>query len=308
MNMKIILLLFYITASVLYSGCNEKDDNTILDPYYQNIASFNIMIAKINGMPFYGNAYVDPSPPSIWVNNTLIVAREAETNNELNLSRYMISANEHPFIHYSSLQFQGNFYYLFTANPYRIIINELADTLISGSFYASFVNDQIADTIIIDNGIYIIKPDVPDDFFVSCSLKNHDFISRDGTEYFERIWKKFAAKYDHFEDSAEVIIEFAVGRLSDNFVNNYNIWAESKQVSVSIQVGAGSAIPSSIYNGHDGYLKIEEMITVVEQDTLTGHVREISKVGKASFELQAINDAGEIITVTQGKYSYNGFN
>lgn len=302
---KFFSICFFVV--ILLFSCSEEKSNSVLDPFYQNIDPSVTMIAKINDIPYYGKEYIDPVPPPIFYNITAIETFDSLTNTRIVLSKYMISGNEHPFLHYSYMSYGGIAYYLLTPQPYDLILYSLSDTLISGSFYGTFINDQISDTITITNGNFNIRPDVPDNFFVSCSLNNSYFESRDGYESFDRIYKKFETSYDLFEDSTQVVFKFWLGRLSDNFVGDYNIWPDSRQVSATVYIGEGSSLNSSLYTAYDGNLKIEEMITMVEADTSTGNLKEVSKISKASFELQAKNDDEEIITITRGEYSYYGF-
>lgn len=305
--MKVFISICFIVL-FLHIGCKETESNSVLDPFYQNIDPSVTMIAKINSSPYYGKEYIDPSPPTIFTYITAIEATDSLTNDRIVLSKYMISGDEHPFIYYSGLNYSGNPYHLLHSDPYRILLSNLSDTLISGNFYGTFISDQILDTIKINNGIFNIRPDVPDNFFVSCSLKNTYFESQFGKEYFNRIYKKFQTSYDLFDDSTEVIIKFNVGRISDNFVGNYNIWRDCRQVTATIYFSEGYSVQNSLFTAFDGSLQIDEMITIVEPDTSTGNLKEISKISKASFELHAKNDNGDIINITQGEYSYYGFN
>ena len=216
---KILYFILIISFTFLiHLGC-EKNMTSVPtpDPFYQNIDPEVTMIARINGSPFYGKEHDDPLVPTIWNPNTAIYAVDTTSSNLLSFSKKMITQNEIPYSYYTYLNFSGYGYYLLTDFPYQITFNSLTNKLIAGSFYATFINYQIPDTIDINNGIFNIKPDVPDNFFLSCSLKNTLFETQYGKEYLHRDTTHFQSEYNQFEDSTRVIIKFLILSLTNDY-------------------------------------------------------------------------------------------
>ena len=302
-SLLIFLFTLIILASILFQCQFNK---TPLASFYANIDSSTVMICKINGSPFYGEIVND------WIieyhTGIYIIVEDTIQNVELQLSNAIYDTVRNfpvPYADRDFIIYQGNTYYLLFYQPYQFSTSVLSDTHIEGNFFGQFFNPITNDTVSIENGYFLVRPDLLYDFYLSCDVNSSFFETHEGRENFYRKRKYFKAIDKHFRDSSEVSIGFTIGSITENFVRTIPLWEESLNAYAYLQFFRR---PWDIrYGSFNGFLRIKELETVYKKNIYTGEIQESLEVSKASFEFESEDKLGNRIKVTDGQFSLNGF-
>ncbi len=265
------------------------------------------LTCKINGVNFEGEEYVGYSIDPSYINYFNITAIDTISGTEIFLSDFMLSNGGFPGFRVSSLRFNGVDYQLLITQSYQLIITELTDSQIEGNFYGSYYSISNSDTILVSNGYFNIKPELPNDFYLSCNIGDNYFETNYGKDNCTRNIKKFKAYSNNFEKYHAVILYFHVGSISGDYVKKFVLSDDRWYVVADIQVVVDSLSEGVFYSGELGFIDILSMASITYYDSLSGQSEVRHEVNEASFEFSAVNLNGEEIVVTEGKYSKDGF-
>jgi hypothetical protein len=295
-----------ILVSILFQCQANKTPVDTLDPFYANIDSSTVMICRINGSPFYGEiAY----GRIIEFHSGIYLMVEDTAQNvgiQLSSSIYDTVLNfPFPYADRDYITYQGNTYYLLFYQPYKFSSSVLSDTHIEGTFFGQFFNPLTNDTVSVQNGYFRAEPDLPYEFYLSCTINGNFFETHEGRENFYRKRKYFSVIDHHFRDSSYVRIGFTIGSITENFIRTIPLWEESLNAHASFRYIRRPSEPGCW--AFTGFIQIKELETVYKKNIYTGEIQESIEVSKASFEFEAEDKQGNRIKVTDGQYSLNGF-
>ena len=298
---------------ILFAITNCKKDSTsieaieAIDPLYANVDSSTIMICKINDLPFYGEK---DHKTDITYNSGIYINVDDTTENiglKLTSSIYNRDISHISYSLYDILEYNGITYNLITSSPYIFTTSILSDKLIVGEFYGLFVNMDINDTITVNNGYFQFKPEIPNDSYLSCYLEGNFFETTSINENFRRQGKRFKSIDWQFMDSTVAKIKLNVGSFTEDFTRTFYLWKGNSNALVYVIIDDESPPYISHYFAINGFIEVEELTTVITIDSYTGEEQESIEVSKASFEFEAEDNQGNIISITEGHYSLNGF-
>jgi len=293
------LLIFFILSLLLFCGRNTLGIEKNL---LQSLDSNTIMYCKINNSLFNGKYYHVSKLPSRGDDfYTVLRAFFPSENVEIELKKLMMTTEKH-HLYKSIVRTNNRTYIIASDQPYGLNTDILTDSLVSGTFFGTFVNKQNNDTVRISEGYFNTLPHKMNNSNSSLRINGRSSSTSFVREYFERNQHLLMAVDTSFQDSLIAYITINLKTFSSNFIKEYHILSFPMSSTLNFSLISKISDFRAKYKGQSGSMKVSELDDY-EKDGII-----LQRIGKARFEFDAKSDENETIKIRNGNFSIIGFN
>ena len=295
---RILLILIFSCSLFLCKYGNENLGYTIT----YELDSTVCMYCRINSNIFYATSFVSNSyfPDSLKDHGRIEAYFRSEKMQLTLRSNMMLSQPKTKFPAYIK---KDTLNYLLTTNePFDLNFSILTDTLIIGNFLGKFVNQKnLADTLNISNGYFIIRPHIRNNFFLSLYLNKNYHQTNTGAEVLDKNIHYIQAIDTTFQDSLTAKMQFVIKTFSDDFIQEFKIDQHSRFTDVNLLISSKITGQDNVYSGYSGSIKVIALDNIIRRGVWQ------ERLANFTFEVEVRNNNDEIVQITDGNFSSTGF-